>query len=106
MAGMRGLRAQAIGYIYMASKTEIPAIEFEATVEKVATHVSGAIRVWVDIDGSNVMQAAQLIECMRPGIVVQIRAQPKVSKKTYGKGKIVGRRAAKEREPKGDNSLQ
>jgi hypothetical protein len=64
----------------MARTTETQAsqatIEFVASVNKVQTMVDGGLRVVLDFDESSVMQAAQLIECKRFGVALNINAVP------------------------------
>lgn len=76
---------------------EIPPIEFAATVEKVQTIVSGGIRVWLELPAGSIMEAAQLMECMRPGIILEISAKPEDGKK-HAQNKALGRSKATKRD--------
>lgn len=54
------------------------AVEFVASVAKVQTLVDGGIRVTLDLPETAIMQAAQLMECKRAGVALDVSARPRV----------------------------
>ena len=57
-------------------------IEFHATVEKVQTMASdGAIRVYLDLPETALMEMARLVECKIKGVLVDVVARPRKSGK-------------------------
>lgn len=50
-------------------------IKFQATVARVQTLADGGIRVTLDMPESAVMEAAQLMECKRWGVVLDVTAK-------------------------------
>ena len=55
------------------------AIAFHATVYKVQTLADGGVRVYLDLPETAIMQMAQLAECQRFGVVLDVEATPKPS---------------------------
>ena len=53
------------------------AIAFHATVYKVQTLADGGVRVYLDLPETAIMQMAQLAECQRFGVVLDVEATPK-----------------------------
>jgi hypothetical protein len=51
-------------------------IKFQATVARVQTMADGGIRLVLDMSEDNVMQAAQLMECKRFGVVLDVVVKP------------------------------
>jgi hypothetical protein len=62
-------------------------ITFPATVYKVQTLVDGGVRVTLDLPEDAIMQAAELMECKRAGVVLKIEATPVLQKETEN-GKV------------------
>ena len=61
-------------------------IEFHATVYKVQTLTDGGVRLALDLPETAIMQMAQLAECQRFGVVLDIEAKPqkdRVEKEDY-----------------------
>lgn len=52
-------------------------IAFHATVYKVQTLADGGVRVYLDLPETAIMQMAQLAECQRFGVVLDVEATPK-----------------------------
>lgn len=50
-------------------------IEFPATVARVKTLVDGGIRVELDLPETEIMTAAQLMECKRAGAALKVTVQ-------------------------------
>ena len=63
------------------------AIVFQATIARVQTMADGGLRFIFDAPESAVMQAAQLMECKRFGVVLEIEATPHEPELDYG-GKL------------------
>lgn len=61
-------------------------IEFWAIVAQVRTLADGGIRVMIDLPEDAITQAAQLMECKRAGVVLEVAA--KVDGKTNKSRKI------------------
>ena len=55
-----------------------PAIEFDASVIRVQTMESGALRVVLDMPEDSIPQMAMLAECKRNGIYLHVRCEAKV----------------------------
>jgi len=53
------------------------AIEFWATVAQVRTMADGGLRVVLDLPESAIAEVAQLMECKRQGVVLDMTAKPK-----------------------------
>ncbi len=51
-------------------------ITFHATVYKVQTLADGGVRVYLDLPETAIMQMAQLAECQRFGVVLDVEATP------------------------------
>ena len=51
-------------------------IAFHATVYKVQTLADGGVRVYLDLPETAIMQMAQLAECQRFGVVLDVSAMP------------------------------
>jgi len=51
-------------------------IAFHATVYKVQTLADGGVRVYLDLPETAIMQMAQLAECQRFGVVLNVEATP------------------------------
>lgn len=51
-------------------------IEFEAEVYKVQTLVDGGVRITLNLSEGSIMQMAQLAECQRFGVVLNVVATP------------------------------
>jgi hypothetical protein len=51
------------------------AIQFIAVVSRVGTLADGGIRFTFDVDESQTLQAAELMECKRMGIVLTVTAE-------------------------------
>jgi len=47
-------------------------IKFQATVARVQTLADGGLRVTLDLPETAVMEAAQLMECKRFGVVLEV----------------------------------
>lgn len=58
-----------------ASPKNQNAVEFQATVARVQTLSDGGIRITLDMPETAVMQAAQLMECKRFGVVLKVKAE-------------------------------
>lgn len=56
------------------------AIHFVAAVSKIQTLSDGGLRFTFDVDESQTLQAAELMECKRIGVVLTITAQELQSK--------------------------
>ena len=50
-------------------------IKFQATVARVQTLADGGVRITLDMGEDSVMQAAQLMECKRFGVVLDVKAE-------------------------------
>jgi len=53
------------------------AIEFWATVAQVRTMADGGLRVVLDLPESAIAEVAQLMECKRQSVVLDMTAKPK-----------------------------
>jgi hypothetical protein len=53
-------------------------IKFQATVARVQTLADGGLRVTLDLPETAVMEAAQLMECKRFGVVLDILAKKSI----------------------------
>jgi len=73
-----------------------------ATVAKVQTLADGGIRVMLDLPEQAIMQAAQLMECKRVGVVLNVAAEPKAEN---DQGDTVSRTKAKRRKVDSGSSL-
>lgn len=62
-------------------------IEFVASVAKVQTMADGGLRFIFDAPETAVMQAAQLMECKRFGVVLQVKCEPCIAGQEQGDGK-------------------
>ena len=51
-------------------------INFHASVYKVQTLVDGSVRVVLDLPETAIMQMAQLAECQRFGVVLDVTCEP------------------------------
>jgi hypothetical protein len=51
-------------------------ITFNATVSQVRTLADGGLRVVLDLQEQDILQAAELMECKRQGVVIQVTAEP------------------------------
>jgi len=76
---------------------------FWATVAQVRTLADGGIRVTMDLPEDAIMQAAQLMECKRAGVVLDVTAKPRMRN---GKDQVISRTTAKRRKVDSGSSLQ
>ena len=76
-------------------------IAFHATVYKVQTLADGGVRVYLDLPETAIMQMAQLAECQRFGVVLDVAANTienytelygETEKRAEGSGSKVDRR--------------
>ena len=79
-------------------------IKFVAQVTKVQTMVDGGLRFVLDTSEANVMQAAQLMECKRFGVLLEVVAVPQV--KDEQETGTIKRTKAKRRKFPGDPGVQ
>ena len=86
-----------------APQDEPNRIEFASQVFKVQTLVDGGIRVYLDLSAGSILQAAQLMECTKPGVLLRVVAYAEV---VNGPGKAIGRRSAKRRDSLSSNIMQ
>ena len=56
----------------MKESEETKAITFQAAVYKVQTLVDGGVRVTLDLPETAIMQMAQLAECQRMGVTLDV----------------------------------
>ena len=56
----------------MKEREETKAITFQAAVYKVQTLVDGGVRVTLDLPETAIMQMAQLAECQRQGVTLDV----------------------------------
>jgi hypothetical protein len=54
------------------TKSDEPAITFQASVNQVRTLADGGIRIQLDLPESCIREAAMLMECKREGIYLQV----------------------------------
>ena len=83
-------------------------ITFYATVYKVQTLVDRGVRVVLDLPETAIMQMAQLAECQRFKVVLDIKAVARPQEQLQagnGEHKPVVRRAAKRRKREGDSGV-
>jgi hypothetical protein len=80
----------------------VTSIEFTAIVAKVQTLADGGIRVILDLPEQAIMQAAQLMECKRVGVVLDMAAKPRAEN---GTSDIAGRTKTKRRKADSDPRL-
>lgn len=73
-------------------------IEFVAQVAQIRTMADGGLRFVLDAAESDVMQAAQLMECKRAGVLLLVVATPLARQVRDEQARTVSRRAAKQRE--------
>jgi len=77
-------------------------VRFWATVAQVRTLADGGIRVTLDLPENAIMQAAQLMECKRAEVVLDMMAKPRVEN---GKDQAISRTKAKRRKVDSGSSL-
>lgn len=68
-------------------------IKFQAAVSRVATLADGGLRITMDLPETAILEAAQLMECKRSGIYLDITATISDNEET----KTISRRKAKRR---------
>jgi hypothetical protein len=71
-------------------------VEFQAEVYKVQTLVDNGIRITLNLSETAIIEAAQLMECQRLGIYLDITAVAHAQNKEH-ETKTISRRAAKRR---------
>ena len=59
-------------------------IRFICTVEAVKTTINQALRVYLDMPETAIMEAAMLMECRRAGVALEITAMPITSNTVAG----------------------
>ena len=93
----------------MSERRYAEPITFTATVYKVQTLATdGGVRVALDLPETAIMQMAQLAECQRFGVVLDIEAVARPQEQLQagnGEHKPVVRRAAKRRKREGDSGV-
>lgn len=80
-------------------------ITFPASVAQVKTMADGSLRFVFDVPETAIMQAAQLMECKRWGMVLSVKCETIETEQDNKQNGTVSRTAAKRRKPAGSTGV-